>query len=93
MAFTILFKTVPFTGRWPRRPETGIKVGFEEMEHKFPFGTFCPEKEGYLLRCSFAPGKFLLERCVPFTFQLDFPKTFCKWLTTKSRTANTVFFY
>jgi len=61
------------------------------MEHKFPFGTFCPEKEDYLLRCSFAPEKFLLEHCVPFTFQQDFPEMFCKWLTTKSRTANTIF--
>ena len=25
------------TGKRPRSPETGIKDGFEEMEHEFPF--------------------------------------------------------
>ena len=37
------------------RPETGIKDGFEEMEHEFPFGTFRPEKTGLpfqMFRCS-----------------------------------------
>ena len=31
-------------------PETSIKEGFEEMKHKFPFGTFNPEKQDYLFR-------------------------------------------
>ena len=30
-----LYESVPFTGKQPRRPETGIKDSFEEMEHEF----------------------------------------------------------
>ena len=30
-----LHESVSFTGKRPRRPETGIKHGFEEMEHDF----------------------------------------------------------
>ena len=52
----------PFTGKRPRRPETGIKDGFEETEHEFPFGIFHPEKLDYLFRCSVASGNF------PFRF-------------------------
>ena len=59
--------SVTFTGKRPRRPETGIKDSFEEMEHEFPFGTFHPEKQDYLFRCSVAPGNFPLGR----------PKTSC----------------
>ena len=33
-----------------------------EMEHEFPFGIFCPEKQDYLYRSSIAPRNFLLER-------------------------------
>ena len=39
----------------PRKHETGIKDGFEEMKHKFPFGTFRSERQDYLFRCSVAP--------------------------------------
>ena len=46
----------------PRRPETGIKDGFEEMKHEFPFGIFHPEKQDYLFRCSVSPGNFPLGR-------------------------------
>lgn len=35
-----LHKSVPLTGKRPRRPETGIK-----LEHEFPFGAFRPEKK------------------------------------------------
>ena len=41
-----------------QRPETGIKDGFEEMEHvhEFLFGPFRPEKKhNYLFRCPVAP--------------------------------------
>ena len=48
----------PFTGKRPRRPETGIKDGFEETEHEFPFGIFHLEKLDYLFRCSVASGNF-----------------------------------
>ena len=57
-----LYKSDPFTGKRPRRPETGIKVDFEEMEHSFPFGIFRPEKQDYLFRCFVAPANFPLER-------------------------------
>ena len=42
--------------------ETGIKDGFEEMQHEFLFVIFHPEKQDHLSRCSFAPGNFLLGR-------------------------------
>jgi len=57
-----LYESVPFTGKWPRSPETGVKDGFEEMEHEFLFGIFRPEKQDYLFRRSVAPGNFPLER-------------------------------
>ena len=68
--------SVPFTGKRPRRPETGIKDGFEEMEHEFPHGILRPEKSK-LFRCSVTAGNFPLERPksrVLFTFQPDFPE-------------------
>ena len=75
-----LYKSVPCTrGKRLARPETGIKDGFEEMEHKFPFGIFHPQKQDYFFRCSVALGNFPLEdpkSRVPFTFQLDFPEIF-----------------
>ena len=47
----------------PQRPETTIiKECFEEMEHEFLLGIFCPHKQDYLFRCSIAPGNFLPER-------------------------------
>ena len=57
-----LYKSVPFTQKRPRRPETGIKDGFEGMEHELPFGIFHPEKQDYLFRCSVASGSFPLGR-------------------------------
>ena len=57
-----LCESAPFTEERPRRPETGINDGFEEMEHEFLFGILCPEKQDYLFRCSVAPGNFSLER-------------------------------
>ena len=41
-----MYKSVPFIEKRPRRSETGIKDGFEEMEHEFLFVTFDPEKKG-----------------------------------------------
>jgi len=46
------------------------------MEHSFPFVTFRPEEQNYLVRCSLAPRNFPESR-VPFTFQW---KLFCKWV-------------
>ena len=59
IAFTIiLYKSVPVTEKRPRRSETGIKDGFEEMEHEFPFVR--PQERDYLFRCSVAHGHFPL---------------------------------
>ena len=65
------------------RLETGIKDGFEEMEHDFPAWNLCPETH----RTTFSDVPLLPEifrsiapkRGVPITFQRDFPETFCKW--------------
>ena len=38
-----LYRSVPFNRKRPRRSETGIKDGFEEMDHEFPIGMFHPE--------------------------------------------------
>ena len=57
-----LKKSVPFTEKRPRRPETGIKDDFEEVEHEFLLGIFRQEKQDYLFRCSVAPENFPLER-------------------------------
>ena len=62
MFTTHLYKSVPFTEKRPRRPEYGIKHGYEEMKHDFPWGTFSPEKQDYLFRRSIAPERFPLER-------------------------------
>lgn len=35
-----LHKGIPVTEKRPQKPEIGIKDGFEEMEKKFPYGTF-----------------------------------------------------
>ena len=80
----LLYKSVPFTENWQRRRESGIKVGFKEMEHQFPFGTFRPEKQDLLLRSSVALGDFPLERLkklcyIYYNFQPNFQETFCKW--------------
>ena len=49
---TPLYKSLSFT---ERRPEAGVKNGLEEVEHKFQFGTFRPEKQDFLFTCSVAP--------------------------------------
>ena len=50
------------TEKGPRKPETGIKDGFGEMDHEFQFEIFRPEKQDYLFRCSVSPGNFPSER-------------------------------
>ena len=84
-----LYKSVPCTEKRLQRPETGIKDGFEEMEHvhEFLFGPLRPKKTGLsfqMFRCS--RGGFLFERpkksssiYLPTGF---FPETFCKWQTS-----------
>ena len=41
---------------------TGIKDGFEEIDHESSLGTFRQEKQDYLFKRSLAPGKFPLKR-------------------------------
>ena len=70
IAFTICRKSVPFTEKLPRKPETGIKVGFEEMEHEFAFGTSRPKKNRLhfeIFRCS---RKFSTEMTQKVIFHL-----------------------
>ena len=52
---------------------------WEEMEPKFPFGIFRPEKQDYLFGCSISPGNLPLERpqkscsiCFPTGFSRNF---------------------
>ena len=65
-----LYKSVAFSRNWLRRPETGMKNGFEEMEHEFPFGICYPEKQDYLFRCSVAGGNFPLGRLKKVVYHL-----------------------
>ena len=66
-----LYKSVPFTGKRPRRPETGIKDCFKEVDHEFPIGIFHPEKKN---RTTFSDVQLLpeifrredLKSCVPY---------------------------
>ena len=77
-----LHESVSFTGKRPRRPETGIKHGFEEMEHEFLLGYSIRK-----IRTIFSDVPLLLEifrwndekSHVSFTFQPHFPESFCKW--------------
>ena len=49
-----LYESVPFTGKRPKRPETGIKHGFEEMEHEFLLG-YLHRRTG-----NFLPGRAVI---------------------------------
>ena len=71
---------VTFTERRPRRSETGIKDGFQEMEHEFSFGVF---RSGKRTTFSDVPFPEIFhrndpKRSVPLTFQPGFPQTFCQ---------------
>ena len=82
-----LHKSVPFNeiGRkslklvWPRRNGTRITVW------NIPSGKTV--RLFLVFRCSLkvSAGK-TPKRCVSFTFQPDFPETFCKWQTTTEST-------
>ena len=47
----LLYKPVHLPGNNHERPETGIKDGFEEMEHKFPLGILRLEKRTFHMFC------------------------------------------
>ena len=59
-----------------------LKDSFNEMEHKFPFGTLRPREQDYFSRRSVALGNSQLERpekSCSTSFSTAFPGTFCKW--------------
>ena len=45
-----------------RSENRDLKDAFEEMEYEFPFGTFRPEKQGYLFKYFIATENLPLER-------------------------------
>ena len=105
-----LYESVPFIGKRPQRPETGIKDGLKKWNmgqlyfqdlpiynklnissakvekknrHPLPFEIFRPKN-----RTSFSDVPLLLEifrwnedpkSRLLFTFQQNFPESFCKW--------------
>ena len=56
----------------PRRLETGVKDSFEKKKKEVPFGTFRPEKQNYLFRCSVAPGTERPQKSLPTGFSGNF---------------------
>ena len=66
----------------PRRPQTSIKDGVEEMEHEFPFGVFRPGNRTTFSDVPLLPEIFRWNDSMTietFSFPPDFPETFCKW--------------
>ena len=61
VAFAICTNQFHLPKKRSPKPETGIKHGFEQMEHKFPCGILRPGKQDYLFRCFVAAGSFLLD--------------------------------
>ena len=73
--------TVPFTEKRLQRAESGIKDGFEEMEHEFN-----PEKQvkqDYLFQMFRYPWEIFRpsdpRRRVSFTSLPDYQKNVCEW--------------
>ena len=64
-----LCKSVPFTGKWPRRPDW-YQRWLGKIEREFRLGIFRPEKQDCLFRCSVAPGHFPLEQPKKVMFHL-----------------------
>ena len=84
--YHLCYKSVPFTQKRPRRPETGIKDGLEGMEHEVQFGIFRPEKQDYLFRCSVPSGSFPLGRprkLCPIYFPTGFPWKFLQMVNNR----------
>ena len=76
-----LYKSALCIEKRPPRAETGIKDGYEEREHTFPFEIFRPEKQDYLFRCSVAQGNFPLE-LTKKACSIYIPETFGKWVNS-----------
>ena len=72
--FIIYTRSVPFTVKRPRKPETDIKDSFEEME-QITAWNIPSRKTGlhFTFRCS---RKFSTAIRVQFTFKPNFPQTF-----------------
>ena len=68
-----MYKSATFAEKRQRKPETGIKYGFEEMDREFRPG----ETEIPLLPEIFRWND--PESRARFTFQPDFADPFCKW--------------
>ena len=68
------YKSVPFIEKRPQKPETGVKDGFEEMEHEFSSVWSIPMAN--------LPMKQRKKSCFIYSFQRDFPGIFCKFWTT-----------
>ena len=75
MAFTICTNQFHL----PENDREGLN-GFEEMENEFLFGIFRPEKRTTFSEVPLLPEIFRSndpKSHVPFTFQPDFPESFC----------------
>ena len=78
-AFTTLCESVPFIGKRPRRPETGIKDGFEEWNTNFCLKYSVGKNRTTLSDVPLLPEIFRWKdpkSRVPFTFQENFPESF-----------------
>ena len=89
-----LNKSVPFTEKRPRRPETSIEDGFEEMEHSFLFGIFRPVKRDYLFsfqmfRCS---RKFSAGTTKKVMFHLLYNRIFRNLFVNGKQTTSVAYF-
>ena len=68
ISMKIVYKSLPFTEKRPRKPETGIKGGFSVRKTK---------RTILMVLCA---RKFSDETTEKVVFQSDFPElTFCKW--------------
>ena len=77
----VQIKSVRFTGKRPRRPETGIKLmAWKKWNANFRLEYSFRKKQDYLYRCFVAPGNFLLERPKKGMFHLLSNRIFQKRL-------------
>ena len=66
----IFYKSVPFTKKWLRRPDTGIKMRLHKWNTNFSLEHSTRKKQNYLFRCS---GCYIMPKNVP----LEQTKTSC----------------
>ena len=79
----VQIKSVRFTGKRPRRAETGIKLmAWKKWNAKFRLEYSFRKKQDYLYRCFVAPGNFLLERPKKGMFHLLSNRIFQERLLT-----------